>query len=56
MFGVKLAEHGLKYAIPLCKAFGSCSLFRAIVGAERAYVAPSASSASAVGALAAVSK
>jgi len=57
MFGVKLAKYGLKYAIPLCKATGSCSLFRAIVGAERAYIAaPSVQSSAAVAALAAVAK
>jgi len=57
MFGVKLAEYGLKYAIPLCKATGSCSLFRAIVGAERAYIAaPSPHSSATVAALAAVAK
>lgn len=57
MFGVKLAAYGLKYAIPLCKATGSCSLLCAIVGAERAYIAPSSgTSAAAFAALAAVAK
>jgi len=52
MFGVKLAEYGLKYAIPLCRATGSCLLFRAIVGAQRAYIAAPPSSATALAALA----